>query len=195
MPGATIDAAHFEIALEPHLRKDRGDVIRPVGHRGALARQGLKSSLHQGAEGLTGDIDVPLAPLDEIHRYVEGVVHVSLEPHAGLERPRQHSGALGVGVTPDFRAEREKAVGLAFGERRIGEHRRRDRLQRKGDTQLLHHVGFRGIIDVRLHRARPIHHIESVFPHLRHVGRHNSIAPLRHHRNLIPAPVRCHAKS
>src|SRR6516162_10686058 len=38
-PRTTVRATHFEIALEPHFRKDRGDVVCPVGDRGALARQ------------------------------------------------------------------------------------------------------------------------------------------------------------
>ena len=38
-PGAAVGAAHFEITLEPHLGKDRRDVVRPIGDGGAFARQ------------------------------------------------------------------------------------------------------------------------------------------------------------
>ena len=59
--------------------------------------------------------------LDEIHRHIERVVDPTLEPHTGLERPRQHAGARIVGIAPDFRTEREIAVGFTLGERRVGE--------------------------------------------------------------------------
>src|SRR5262249_58149488 len=38
-PRTAVRATHFEIALEPHFREDRGDVVCPVGDRGALARE------------------------------------------------------------------------------------------------------------------------------------------------------------
>ena len=101
---------------------------------------------------MTGGVDIAIAALDEIHRHVERIIDPALEPHAGLEGPGQHAGAVGIGVEPDLRAEREKAVGLALGERRVGEHRGRDRLQREPDAQLLDHVGFGREIEVRLHR-------------------------------------------
>ena len=37
-----------------------------------------------------------------------------------------------------------------------------DRLQRQRDAQLLHHVGFGGEVEVRLHRAGAVHHVEAV---------------------------------
>ena len=113
---------------------------------------------------------IAVAALDEIHRHVERVVDIALEAHAGLERERQHAGAVVVGVAPDFRAERQEAVRLAFGERRIGEQRGRDRLQRERDAQLLHHVGFGGEVEIGLHRAGAVHHVEAERADLRHVG-------------------------
>ena len=105
-------------------------MVRPIGngrahpwHAGQLAR-------HQVAERLAGDVDIALAVLDEIHRHVERVIDPALEAHAGLERPRQHARAIGIGVAPDFRAEGKKAVGLSFGERRIRKQRGRNWLQR-----------------------------------------------------------------
>ena len=108
----------------------------------ALAGQRRKFAGHQIAERLPRHVDITFAALDEIHRDVERVIHPALETHARLEGPRQHAGAGRVGVAPDFRAEGKKAVGLALGERRIGEQRGADRLQRQRDAQLLHHVGF-----------------------------------------------------
>src|SRR5262249_59597934 len=87
-PRTTVRTAHFEIALESHLWEDCGDVVRPVGDRCALARQARESSLHQVAERLAGDVDIVLAALDEIHRYPEGIVDVTLEAHTRLECPR-----------------------------------------------------------------------------------------------------------
>ena len=89
-----------------------------------------------------------------------------------------------VGVAPDLRAEREKAVRLAFGERRIGEQRGRDRLQRQRHPHLLHHVGFGGEVVVGLHRAGAVHHVEAERADLRHVGGHDLVAALRHHRHV-----------
>ncbi len=100
-----------------------------------------------------------------------------------------------VGVAPDFRAEREKAVRLAFGEGRIGEQRGRDRLQRERDPQLLDHVGFGGEVEIGLHRAGPVHHVEAELADLRHVIRHDAIAALRHHRDFGARPFRRHAEA
>ena len=169
-------------------------MVRPVRDGRALAGQRVELARHQIAERLAGDVDVFVAALDEIHRHVERVVDPALEAHARLERPRQHAGARVVGVAPDFRAEREKAVGLAFGERRVGEERGRDRLQRERDAQLLHHVGFGGEVEIRLHRAGAIHHVEAERADLRHVGRHDPVAALRHHRDLGARPGRRHAE-
>ena len=94
---------------------------------------------------------------------------------------------------PDLRAERQEAVGLALGERRIGEQRSRHRLQRERHAQLLDHVGFAGEIEVRLHRARPVHHVEAERADLRHVGGHDLVAALRHLRHVAARPVRRHA--
>src|SRR6266536_2807355 len=38
-PRSAVGAAHLQIALEAHFRKNRAQVVRPVGERGALARQ------------------------------------------------------------------------------------------------------------------------------------------------------------
>ena len=192
-PRTAVHPAHLEVALETHLGENRRHVVRPVGQGRALARQARKPALEQIAKRLPGHIDVLVAALDEVHRHVERIVDPALETHAGLERPGQHAAAVGIGVAPDFRAEREKAVWLSFGEGRVREQCRRYRLERQRDAQLLHHVGFRREVEVRLHRAGAVHHVEAEPAHLRHVGRHDAIAALRHHRHLGALPVGRHA--
>jgi hypothetical protein len=45
-----------------------------------------------------------------------------------------------------------------------------DRLQRQRHAQLLHHVGFGGEVEIRLHGAGAVHHVEAERADLRHVG-------------------------
>src|SRR5207247_1788275 len=97
---------------------------------------------------------------DEIHWHVEGVVNISLETHAQLECPWQHAGAIGIGVAPDFRAEREKAVGLAFGKWRIGENGGGQRLEPDRKLKLLQHIALDGDGEGGLERARLMHGLE-----------------------------------
>ena len=117
-------------------------MVGPVGEPRLLARQLRQLAVEEVAEALAGDVDVLAVAVDEVHRHIEHVVAVALVAEAVLEHERQHAGAVGVGVVPDVAAEALVAVGLAFGERRIGEQRGRDRLQRQADAELLHHVGF-----------------------------------------------------
>ena len=79
-----------------------------------------------------------------------------------------------VGVAPDLAAHRLEAVEASFGERRGGEQRRRDRLQRQRDAQLLDHVGFVGEVEVHLDRRRAVHHVEAARADRRHVARHDA---------------------
>ena len=72
--------------------------------------------------------------------------------------------AVGIGVGPDLAAVAEEAVGLAFAERRIGEQRGGERLQRQADAEFLHHVGFGREIEIDLHGAGAEHHVEAELP-------------------------------
>ena len=63
------------------------------------------------------------------------------------------------------------------------------------DAQLLHHVGFGGEVEVRLHRAGAVHHVEAERADLRHVAGHDLVAALRHHRRLGAGPFRAHAET
>ena len=112
--GPASRAAHLEVALQPHLGKDRRDVIDPVGQRRAQVAVARQLAGEQVAERQPRHVDILVLALDEIHRHVERVVDIALEAHAVLERERQHAGALVVGVAPDLRAERQEAVRLAL---------------------------------------------------------------------------------
>jgi hypothetical protein len=58
-------------------------------------------------------------------------------------------------------SEGEEAVGLAFGEGRVGEQGGGERLQGQADPELSHHVGFRRIIEINLYGAGAKHHVEA----------------------------------
>ncbi len=85
-------------------------------------------------------------------------------------------------------------VELALGERRIGEQRGGDRLQRHRHAHLLHHVRLGPEIEVHLHRAGPAHHLGAVGAHGAHVGVHQPVPPLGHQRHLVVGPDRGRAQ-
>ena len=191
---ADVGAAHLEVALQPHLGKDRRQVVGPIGDGRALARQRGEPAFEQVAEARAGDVVIDLAALDEIERHVERVVDVALEAHARREGESEHAGARRVGVAPDFRAGGEKAVERAVGERRIGEQRGDRRLQRQADPELGDHVGFVGEIEIGLRRRGAEHHVEAARPDLGHVARHDAVAALRHDRRFGERPFRTEAQ-
>ena len=100
--------------------------------------------------------------------------------------------ALSVSRQISERNER-KPLGFAFRERRVREQGRRHRLQRERHAQFLHHVGFGGEIEIGLHRAGPVHHVETERADLGHVSRHDLVAALRHFRHLGARPAWRHA--
>ena len=132
---------------------------------------------------------LPVA-IDEIHRHIERVVDIALEAEAVLEDEGQHAGARVVDIGPDVAAIGQEAVGPALAERRIGEERGRDRLKRERDAELLHHVGFGAEVEIPLHRAGAEHHLEPIAADLGHVGAHDRVAALRHHRRFRERPGR-----
>ena len=143
---------------------------------------------------LAGDVDVLAVAVDEVHRHIERIVAVALVAEPVLEDEGQHAGAVGVGVFPDVAAEALVAVGLAFRERRVGEERGGDRLQREADAELLHHVGFDRIVEIYLDGAGAKHHVEAETADLRHVVEHDRVAALGHDRQLGARLVRPHAE-
>jgi hypothetical protein len=159
-----------------HLRHHAGQALRqPAGH--------------ELTEGDVGGVVVGRPALDEVHRHVERPLDVGLEAEAGLEGARQHAGAVAVGVAPDLRAGRQEAGGPAVEEGRGGEEGGGERLQRQADAQLGGHVGFRREVEVHLHRRGAEHHVETARADLGHVGAHDGVARLGHHRGLEKRPL------
>ena len=112
-------------------------MIGPVVHAGPVAFADdmaliLRFQLprHVFAERAAGQIDVILAPVHKIHRHIQNIVGIALEPEPILEHEIQHAAPVRIGVGPDMAAVGHEAVRLALLERRVGEQRRRQRLQR-----------------------------------------------------------------
>src|SRR5690606_7333952 len=104
-------------------------VVVPVAKGGPRIRYAaFERSCHEGAERGAGDVIVDVAALNEIHRHVERPVDISLKAEALLEGEGQLPRPIGIGVAPDLGPERAEAVGLAFGEGRVGEDGGGDRL-------------------------------------------------------------------
>src|SRR3546814_14356227 len=72
-----------------------------------------------------------------------------------LEHKGQHARPMGIGVGPDMAAIGKKAVGLALQKGRVGEQGGGERLKRKADAELLHHVRLAAIVEVGLDGAGP----------------------------------------
>ena len=136
---------------------------------------------------------VDAVAIAEIHRHVEQVVDIALVAEAVLEDEIEHAGAIGIGIGPDVRAVAQVAVRLAVGERRIGEQRGGDRLQRERGAELAHHVRLVGEIEIDLHGAGARHHVEAEVADGRHVAAHDRVAALRHPRHVLASPFRLEA--
>ena len=173
-PAPAIGAAHFEEALEADFGEGGGEVVGPVGDRRLFAGKLGKLAVEEGAEAFAGAVDVAAVAHDEIHRHVERVVAVAFVAEAVFEHLRQHAGAVGVGVGPDVAAEGFEAVGLAFGQRRIGEQRGGERLEGQADAEFLHHVGFGAVVEIDLDGTGPKHHVEPERADARHVAEHDA---------------------
>ena len=192
---AAVRAAHLQKALEPHLGEECGQVVGPIGERGLLARKLREPAGQKVPEGGARRVDVAVFPAHEVHRHVERIVHIALVAHAVLESEGQHPRPRYICVEPDGASHAQVAVRLSFGERRIGEQRRRNRLQGQRHAHLLHHVGFAGEIEVHLHGAGAVHHVEAQAADLGHVSVHDAIAALGHPGNFGERPKRRKAKA
>ena len=82
----------------------------------------------------------------------------------------------------------EIAVRCTINEWRVSEQCGSQRLQRERDAKLAHHVRFALKIEVGLHRAGAQHHVESQRAFGRHIGAHDIVACLRHHRHVLTPP-------
>src|SRR5579883_136582 len=194
-PGAAIGAAHLEIAFQANLGKSRGEMIAPIADRRPFARKTGETAREEIAEGLPGDIDIAAVAVDEVHGNVEHVIDIALEAEPGFEDEGQQPGAVGVGVRPDMAAIAEIAARLAFDERRVGEERKSDRLEREAGAKLAHHVRFGIEIEIDLHGAGPEHHVEPELASERHIAPHDGIAALRHPGDILATRRRIEAQS
>ena len=190
-----VGAAHFEVALQPHLGKGRGDVIGPVAQGRLLARSRRQLALQEIAEALPRSIDVLAVAIDEVHRHIEHVVGIALEAEAVLEHEGQHATTVGIGVGPDVAAVALEARLLALLERRVGEQRGGDGLQRQRDAELLHHVGFGVEVEIGLHRTGAQHHVDAELALLGHVLAHDLVAALGHPVHVGARPFRSEAET
>lgn len=87
------------------------------------------------------------------------------------------------------------AVGLSVEEGRIGKKRGGYGLQCQRDAQFLHHVSLGREIEVDLHGAGAAHHGLAHSADLLHVGVHELVAALGHHRHVFVPPDRCRSKA
>ena len=92
--------------------------VEPQAERDDTER--LQAAIDKVAKRLARSVDVGTVAVDEIHRHVQGVLGVTLEPHAVLEHKGQCAATIVVGIGPHLAAVAEIAVGLALGEGRVG---------------------------------------------------------------------------
>ena len=93
--GPAVGAAHLQIGLEPHLGKERREMVLPVAHgRPRVGQVVRRHALHELAEGEVRHVVVAAVAHDEIHRHVERPVDVGLEAEAVEEGEGQHAGAV-----------------------------------------------------------------------------------------------------
>ena len=163
--------------------------------RRQLARPRRQLALEEVLEILARGIDVLAVAIDEVHRHIEHVVGVALEAEAVLEDEGQHAATVGIGVGPDVAAVALVAHRLAFLERRVGEQRGGQRLQRQRDTEFLDHVGFGFEVEVGLHGTGAQHHVEAELALLGHVVAHDLVAPLGHPVHVLARPFRREAQA
>src|SRR3546814_21038187 len=69
--------------------------------------------------------------------------------------------------------------------RYVGEQGGGERLKRKADAELLHHVRLAAIVEVGLDGAGPQHHVEAEVPDARHVPQHDAVTPLGHDGQVL----------
>mmetsp|Transcript_12178 Transcript_12178/g.38569 ORF Transcript_12178/g.38569 Transcript_12178/m.38569 type:complete len:487 (-) Transcript_12178:265-1725(-) len=183
-PGPRVGAPHLEEPLHADLREHRGEVVLPVAHRRQPPGGRGELPLHEVPEALPARVLVP-AIVHKVHGHVHHVVGVLLKPKALLKNEGQVPAAVVVRVGPDVRAVALEAVDLAVLEGRVGKERRRHRLQRQGDAELLDHVRLGLKVEVYLDRAAAEHHVEPHRPNLGHIRLHDVVAPLGHHSHIL----------
>ncbi len=96
-------------------------MVGPVAQAWDFAGHRRQPAGDEIAEGLPACVDVASVAVNEIHRRIEHVVDVTLEPEAPFEDEGQRAAAVGIGVGPDKAAVAEKAGGPFLDKRRVGE--------------------------------------------------------------------------
>src|SRR3546814_1187530 len=120
---------------------------------------------------------------------------ITLVTETVLEHEGEHAGAGRIVVGPDMAGIGEEAVGLAFGEGRVGEEGGGERLKGETDAELLGHVGFGAIVEIGLDGAGSEHHVEAEIADLGHVAQHDLVAALGHDGEVGAGLVRPHAEA
>src|SRR5438876_12431117 len=101
-------------------------MIGPIPDARDLPRQRGQIPGQEITERLAARINVLAAPINEIHRDVEHVVDVALEPDTRLEHKGQCAAAVRVSIGPDNAAGAEDLGGPSLDTWRISEQCQRD---------------------------------------------------------------------
>src|SRR6266851_1314631 len=96
--------AHFDIFLEPHLGKNRRQMISPVLDGGPFLAPSALQILAERDPGRLRQVEVIMAADQEVHRYVERIVDVVLEAGVVAEDELKHAAAVRVRIAPDMAA-------------------------------------------------------------------------------------------
>ena len=185
VPRAAVRPPHLQKSLQPDLREDGGQVVLPVLHRCHLARKRAQVSLHEVPKGLARHVHVPTVSVHKVHGHRQGVVDILLKPKPILKDPGQVAAPVRVDVVPNPPPVGLVSVELALLDGRVGEERRCDRLQREGDPRFPYHVRLGRVVQVDLYGAAPEHHVVAKGSPGRHVGLHDVVPCLGHHRALL----------
>ena len=69
-------------------------MVGPVADQRQFAGQGRQPAGEKIAERLAAGVDVGAVPVNEVHRHIEHIVDIALEPEAILEDEGQDAGAV-----------------------------------------------------------------------------------------------------
>src|SRR3546814_15457906 len=97
-------------------------MIEPVAARRRLPFKTAQFPDHEIAERLASHVDIAPVAIDKIHRHIERIIDILFKAEAAFKDERDHAGPRSVRIRPEMRAVGNKAVGLSFRERRIGEN-------------------------------------------------------------------------
>ena len=170
-------------------------MILKIGHGRQLPLESGEHTIHEIAEGLSGNIDIVVAAMQEIHRHIEDIIDPLFIAEIGVEHTGRNTASRSVGIRPGMRPRRQEAGGLAILEGRVCKQRRRHRLECERGTELLAHVGLVREVEVHLHRAGTQHHIKAKRADLRHVTAHDPVAAFRHEADVFTPCNRMIAKA